>query len=311
VPETLYLTEEQVKNLLPMRECIAAMRRCFEALGRGEAQNQPRRRLVLPTGSMLHSLAGSYGKYFGTKIYSTHPRHGAHFTFHLYHAETAAPLAQMEANHLGQIRTGAATGYAIDRLARKEARILSVIGSGFQAQTQLEAALAVRPFQVLKVWSRKQENRQRFAEEASERYGIFGVVCSSPEEALDDADVLITATYSKDPVVPASGWGVGPLLVVAMGSNHPDRRELPAELVRSANQLVVDDLEQCRMEAGDLVMALGEEDWGKVVPLARLAAGAEAQVPEGLVVFKSVGLGVEDVAAAAHVYEKALALPRG
>ncbi len=93
------------------------MRLAFEALSSGEAQNQPRRRLVLKTNSVLHSLAGSWQNYFGTKFYSTNPRYGAHFLFALYDAETAKPLALMEANHLGQIRTGAASGYATDLMA--------------------------------------------------------------------------------------------------------------------------------------------------------------------------------------------------
>src|SRR5260370_27472552 len=110
----LYLTESDVQMLLPMKECIRMMRLTFEALREGAAQNQPRRRLILKTGSVLHSLAGAYGDYFGTKFYSTNPKYGAHFLFALYDAATAEPLALMEANHLGQIRTGAVSGYATD-----------------------------------------------------------------------------------------------------------------------------------------------------------------------------------------------------
>lgn len=298
MPDILYFTEDDVRRQLPMRECIEAMRQCFNALGRGDAMNQPRRRLALPTGAMLHSMAGSFGPYFGTKIYSTHPKHGAHFTFLLYEAATAKPLAQFEANHLGQIRTGAATGYAIDKLTRPDARMLGIIGSGFQARTQVEAALAVRAFQVVKVYSRKLANRQQFAEEISQKHGVFTVVCGSAEEVLDETDVLVTATWSKEPLF-ESGWGTGPLLVAAMGSNHPDRRELPADMVRSANLLVADDVDQARIEAGDFCLALEPEGWSRVQPLSAVATPAE-----GLAVFKSVGLGVEDVAAAAHVYEK-------
>src|SRR5258707_14689657 len=125
----LYLTESEVTQLLPMNECIRLMRSTFEALREGAAQNQARRRLVLPTGSVLHSLAGAYGDYFGTKFYSSNPRHGAHFFFMLYDAKTAVPLALMEANHLGQIRTGAASGFATDLMAKPDARSLGIIGS--------------------------------------------------------------------------------------------------------------------------------------------------------------------------------------
>src|SRR6266567_1328608 len=135
----LHLTESDVKTLLPMNECIRLMRSTFEALRDGTAQNQPRRRLILKTGSVLHSLAGAYGEYFGTKFYATNPKHGAHFLFALYDAATAEPLALLEANHLGQIRTGAASGYATDLLANPDADTLAAIGSGFPAPTQVEA----------------------------------------------------------------------------------------------------------------------------------------------------------------------------
>src|SRR3984957_10301058 len=122
-----------------MREAIRLMRETFAELRTGKAQNLPRRRLTLPSGSVLHSLAGAWGKYFGTKIYSSNPKHGAYFFFLLFDAETARPLAQMEANHLGQIRTGAASGYATDVLAAHTAKTLGAIGAGLQAQTQIEA----------------------------------------------------------------------------------------------------------------------------------------------------------------------------
>src|SRR5580698_374466 len=108
----IFISEDQVRELLPMRECIRLMREVFKDLRDGTALNQPRRRLFLPTGSTLHSMAGASGKYFGTKIYSANPKFGANFFFLLFDADTARPLAQIEANYLGQIRTGAASGYA-------------------------------------------------------------------------------------------------------------------------------------------------------------------------------------------------------
>src|ERR1700682_2325336 len=149
----LHLTESDVRELLPMTEAIRMMRLAFEALGAGRAQNQPRRRLILSTGSVLHSMAGAFGNYFGTKFYSTNPNFGAHFLFALYDARTATPLALMEANHLGQIRTGAASGYATDLMANPRAELLGVIGSGFQARTQVDAIRAVRSIKEVRVWS--------------------------------------------------------------------------------------------------------------------------------------------------------------
>src|SRR4029077_17499690 len=168
------------------------MRLAFEALAAGRAQNQPRRRLIVSTGSVLHSMAGAFGNYFGTKIYSTNPSFGANFLFALYNARTATPLALMEANHLGQIRTGAATGYATSLLSDPQAETLGIIGSGFQARTQLEAIRAVRPIKTVRVWSRNVDKRRQFAAELS------AIAVDTAEEAVRNARIVVTATNSQD-----------------------------------------------------------------------------------------------------------------
>jgi alanine dehydrogenase len=291
----LYLSEADVQELLPMREAVDVMRRTFEALAQGRAQNQPRRRLILETGSVLHSMAGAYGSYFGTKFYSGNPRYGAHFYFMLYDAKTAQPLALMEANHLGQIRTGAASGYATDLLANPRAETLGIIGSGFQARTQLEAIRAVRPIQTIYVWSRSEEKRRRFAEETS-------VTAVDSAEKAADAQIVVTATNSKDPVL-ESRWIQPGTMINAMGSNVATRRELPADLVKRANLIAVDSVEQAKIEAGDLLLA---DHWSNVVDLKDVKPSYD---PNHITIFKSLGLGVEDVAAGAFIYERALTTP--
>jgi alanine dehydrogenase len=290
-----------------MRDAIAQMRRVFEDLGSGKAQNQPRRRLVLPTGSVLHSLAGAFGGYFGTKIYSSNLRTGAHFLFVLYNAEDALPLAIFEANYLGQIRTGAASGFATDLLAPPDARTLAVIGSGFQARSQVEAMLAVRQFHSVRTWSRNPERRGRFAAECSQAFGIRIETPETAEETIRGADVIVTATNSKEPVI-EDGWVAPGTHINAIGSNNPKRRELPAALIERAGLIAVDSLEQARIEAGDLILVLGEAGWNssKLVELADLATGKRTWKRDGAPsVFKSNGLGVEDVAAAGLVYASA------
>src|SRR5262249_24994930 len=154
-----------------------------------------------------------------------------------FDAETAQPLAQMEANYLGQIRTGAASGYATDVLAAPEASTLAIIGSGFQAQSQLDAIREVRKLRDIRVWSRKEEKRRRFAEQS----GVRAVV--SAEEAVRGADIVVTATSAKDPVIEASWIGPG-VHINAMGSNRAERRELPSDLVKRADLIAVDSIEQ-------------------------------------------------------------------
>ena len=289
----LYLTEADVRLLLPMSEAIRMMRLAFEALAKGEAQNQPRRRLILASGSVLHSMAGAYGEYFGTKFYSTNPKHGANFLFVLYDSKTAKPLALMEANYLGQIRTGAASGYATDLLANPDAKVLGIIGSGYQARSQLEATRLVRPtISEVRVWSRDREKRQAFAQELTAR------ATETAEEVVHGADIVVTATNAKDPVI-EDEWIRPGTHINAMGSNVGSRRELPEQLVRRANVIAVDSIEQAQVEAGDLLLA---QHWSNVVELKDVRKNYN---PEHITIFESLGLGVEDVAAAGFVYEAA------
>jgi ornithine cyclodeaminase/alanine dehydrogenase-like protein (mu-crystallin family) len=288
----IYLTEADVRELLPMEKCIGLMRETFAALREGTAQNQPRRRLILKTGSVLHSLAGASGDYFGTKFYSTNPRHGAHFLFALYDAETATPLALMEANYLGQIRTGAASGYATDLMANPAAATAGVIGSGFQARSQVDAIRAVRPIREVRVWSRNAEKARQFAQEMN------ATAVDSAEAAVRDADIVVTATNAKEPVIEAE-WVRPGMHLNAMGSNIANRRELPTDVVRRAGVIAVDSLEQAKIEAGDLIIP---DCWANVVELKDVRPGYE---PGRITIFKSIGIGVEDVAAGGFVYEEA------
>ncbi len=292
----LYLTETDVQQLLPMPACVDMMRRAFEEMRAGRTRNQPRRRLILDTGSVLHQMAGSWGNYFVTKIYSSNRKYGGVLQMInlLYDAETGKPLAYLEANNLGMIRTGAASGYATDLLAAPDASVVGMIGSGWQARGQVEAMRAVRPIQEIRVWSRKLENAERFAKEMNCR------AVESAEEAVRDAPIVITATSSKDAVIEAA-WIKPGTMINAMGSNVANRREIPADLVRSAGRVVVDDLEQAKIEAGDLILA---DSWANVVELKDVERGHD---PAHVTIFESLGIAVEDAAAAAYVYEQAVA----
>jgi ornithine cyclodeaminase/alanine dehydrogenase-like protein (mu-crystallin family) len=300
----LYLTEKDVRDLLPMQDSIALMQTAFQRLASGEAINQPRRRLILPTGSVLHYMAAGDGQYYGAKIYATNPRHGAHFLFLLYRAADAEPLAILEANNLGQIRTGAASGLATKFMAPADASTLAVIGSGFQARTQLEAMRTVRQFSDVRVWSRDPAKRAAFAAEANTR------AVETAEQAVRGAQIVVTATNAKEPVI-SSEWIEPGTHINVMGSNQATRREIPTELVRRADLIVVDSIEQARMESGDLVMALSEQDWSspRIAELKDVVTGRmqARTAPSQITLFKSIGLAVEDVIAAGFVYERAQA----
>jgi ornithine cyclodeaminase/alanine dehydrogenase-like protein (mu-crystallin family) len=302
----LFLTETEVRGLLPMREAVRLMRETFAALRSGASQNQSRRRLHLETGSVLHAMAGAHGKYFGTKIYATNARYGSmNFLFWLLDSEAAKPLALMEANWLGQIRTGAASGYATGILARKEAATLGVIGSGFQARGQVEAVFSVRQLREVKVWSRDAANRERFARDCSNDFGLDVRAVATAREAVENMDIVATATWAKDPVLDAD-WISPGTHINAMGSNNPARRELPADLIAKASLIVCDSIEQSKLESGDLLLAWTPEDW-TTPRLIELKDARPSRDPRGITIFKSNGMGVEDVAAGAYVYEQAMA----
>ena len=308
----LYFTESDVRAVLPMREAIRLMQTVFERLAKGEAINQPRRRLILPTGSVLHYMAASDGPYFGAKIYSAHARHGAHFLFLLYRSEDAQPLALIEANYLGQIRTGAVSGMATRYMARPDADRLAIIGSGFQARSQLSAMLAERSFRRIRAWSRDAGKRKDFAAECSAAFETQVEAVDTAEAAVRGAGIVVTATNAKDPVLEAD-WIEPGTHINAMGSNQAKRRELPAELVRRADWIAVDSIEQARMESGDLLLALDENGWKDqtLVELKDVAAGGLKRQPSDITIFKSNGLAVEDVICAGYVYEMGLKQGRG
>ncbi len=294
----IHITEAQVRAHLTMGKAVELMEQAFAQLAAGTAVNHPRQRVVLPSGSILHYMAAGGPKYFGIKSYSTNPKSVAHFTFLLYRSEDGAPLATVEANHLGQIRTGAASGLATKLLARPEASVLGVIGSGFQAETQVHAMMAVRDWKEIRVWSRSAEKRSSF----SQRFPFEVKSAATAREAVEGADVVVTATNSKEPVL-ESEWILPGTHINAMGSNWASRRELPADLVQRANLVVVDDLAEARIESGDLLLAnLPEERWVELKSLPRRTSG------EQVTIFKSNGLAIEDVVAAGYAFERVTAL---
>ena len=297
----LFFNESAVRRLLPMAKAVELLESAFHDLALGKAQNQPRRRLFTPAGTALHSMAGVYGSYLGTKVYSTNPKHGAWFLFWLMDAETGRPLALFEANALGQIRTGAASGVATKLLARKDASTLALIGSGFQAKAQLEAMLAARAITQVRIWSRNRENCERFALENSSLAQF--TIAGSAKEALEGAAIVVTATNAKDPVFHVSDLAEG-AHINAMGSNNPIRREISTETLARCTRIVTDSVEACRIEAGDLLLGLDEQGWTRVEELA--GAPMRANLSE-ITLFKSVGLGLEDVAVAGYIYEQAMA----
>lgn len=308
----LHIPEDQVRAALPMADCVTQMRECFQALAKGEAGNQPRRRLALPSGTFLHQLPGWWRGYLGMKFYSTNVKRGAaHFHLMLYDATGGEPLALLDANALGQIRTGACTGLATAVMAAREVETMALIGSGFQAWSQLEALLCVRQPKRVLVYSRSPEKREEFARLASERFHVSVEPVESAEAAVRPAQVVTTITYAKDPLFDAA-WVQDGAHINAAGSNAHNRREIPGDAVLNAGCVAVDSLEQAALEAGDLLLAAPADRWAGLgfLELSAIVADSFWKRPAtSHTLFKSLGLGVEDVAAAALVYERISGAP--
>jgi alanine dehydrogenase len=304
----LFLREADVKAVLTMELALAALDSAFREWAAGGAQNQPRRRVAGGATLATMSAALPAKGLMGFKAY-THSKAGARFWVCLFDAGDGRPRAVIEADWLGRIRTGAASGLATRYLARPEAGVLTVVGAGGQALTQVLAVAAVRTLREVRVFSRNPAHRDAFAEEL--KVALSGAIAiraaSNLRDAVDGADILTTITPAARPIFPGEWLAAGQHLNVC-GSNFPDRREVDSRTVARADLVVADDIEAARLEAGDLLLAEreGQLSWARVHSLREVVAGSTgSRQPSDVTLFKSVGLAIEDVAAGAAVLELA------
>jgi alanine dehydrogenase len=304
----LFLREADVKALLTMDVALASLDAAFREWAAGGAVNQPRRRVA--GGAVLATMSAALPSsgLFGFKAYTV-SQAGARFWVCLFDATDGRPRAVIEADWLGRLRTGAASGLATRYLARHDASVLTIIGAGSQALTQVLAVAAVRPLREVRVFSRDPAHRDAFVEslKATMPDGMSIRAAGSLREAVDAAEILSTITSAARPIVPGDWLQAGQHLNVC-GSNFPDRREVDARAVARADLVVADDVEAARLEAGDLLLAEGEGQlsWARVHSLRDAIAGSTGtRQPSAITLFKSVGLAIEDVAAGAAVLQLA------
>ena len=216
----------------------------------------------------------------------------------------------MQADYLGQMRTGAATGVATQYMARPDATEVGLFGSGKQARTQIQAVCKVRRVRQVHVYSPNEERRRLFAREMSEVCQTEVVPVSHPEMAAEKKDIVITATTSREPVL-SGNWLAEGAHVNAIGSNFLGKAEVDVVTIRRCSTVVVDSKDQARMEAGDFQQALedGSLHWSNVRELGQVIIGRYAvrKHPQDITLFKSLGIAIEDVALAGRVYAKARA----
>ncbi|MFL9826685.1 ornithine cyclodeaminase family protein [Rhodoplanes sp. SY1] len=307
----LYLTEADVAALAGVDDAIAALEDCFGAPD-GDVETLPRQRAALPCGAfnLMGAVHRSHGV-FGLKAYLGRSAGGPYHVL-LYSATEARLVALIEADLLSQMRTGAASGLATRLMARPDAAVLAVIGTGKQAFWQAAAVAVVRSLKEIRVFGRDRGRRDAFAREVEERLGVATVAAESAEACVRGADVVVTITKASEPVC-LSDWVADGAHVNAAGANSADRREVDAALIRRASLLATDDLPQARIEAAEFrdLIARGELDWSQVRSLSELMRHPPRRNHAGISLFKSLGVAIEDVAFAEVIVSRARTAGRG
>lgn len=315
--QTLILNSCDVERLLPMASCIDLMAEALLAASSGEAIFPLRTVLRVPgrnafLGSMpaVHAVKGV----MGTKLISVFPEnHGTGLPSHLgvvllFDARDGRLLALLDASSLTAIRTAAASAVATRLLARSNARALTILGSGVQARSHVQAMLAVRPIKEVRVWSRNIQHAEGFAADVQCRYDIKSLAFQSARQAVQGADIICTVTAAQEPILSAA-WLPPGVHINAVGACTPTTREIDGETIARA-RVFVDSRESAWNEAGDLLIPLKEGriekahvqgEVGEI--LLNKVAGRESE--EQLTLFKSLGIGAEDLLAADAVYRAA------
>ncbi len=309
----LYITEAQVDTLVTMPEAIDALESAFFRQGEGAVINQSRRRLHMPDGTFhLMTCADLELQTFSVKLYASYaPK--TRFLILLYSAINGDLLAVIEADRLGQIRTGAASAVASKRLVSHDALAtgqidIGIIGTGWQAESQLEALCAALPVKSITAYGRHVERCSAFADRMTRKLSVVVTPASEPEEAVTGKAIVTTATTSKEPVFEGEWLSPG-THVNAVGSNLLMKREIDIETIRRSGLVIVDSIEQAKQEAGDLIPAFekGVLRWERVSELNKLVCGeARRESADQITLFKSIGIALEDTAVATAVYQRAV-----
>ena len=294
---TLFLNEDQVRAHLRMEDLIPAMEKALIDFSAGRV-NQPLRSMIpVEKHGALFALMPAISDAMGVKVVTVFPRnaerglHTHQATILLLRPETGEPLAVMDGRLITEMRTAAVSAAATKLLSRPDARILAILGSGVQAHSHVEALRLVRDFKEIRVWSRTPAHARRFAEE-------IGARAVSAEEAVRGADVIVTATSATEPVL-RGAWLEAGSHVNAVGAPRPDWRELDDEVMK--NVIFADSYEAAAKESGDVILSKAEIH----AELGEALAGTKPARAEETTVFKSLGLAIEDITAAALVYDAA------
>jgi ornithine cyclodeaminase/alanine dehydrogenase-like protein (mu-crystallin family) len=316
--KVLFVNEPGVHELLTMQACIPLMRNALMSLGRGDVVLPLRTKVRLPTGTGVLGLMPGYlgePESFGLKVVTVMPgNHGTPYDSHqgvvmLFGVEHGEPLAILDATAITAIRTAAASAAATHALANPDAGDVALLGSGAQARTHLAAMQSVRSLRRVRVWSRTRENAERFAHEEGERGELEIEVVASAAEAVRDADLVCTTTAAREPILRGE-WLASGAHVNAVGACFSTSRELDTEAVRRA-RFFTDCRESCLNEAGDFLIPRTEGAIGDTHLLGEMGEVFLGKIPgrvshDDITIFESLGVAIEDLAAAHFIHRRAL-----
>lgn len=309
-----FLTEQDVKQVLTVEMAIEAVESAHRDLSLGQAIDTPRARSRLPQ-TALHILHGGLPAQgvLGYKAYTSN-RSGNRFLVYLFDAATGRMKAAIEADYLGMIRTGAASGVAAKWLARPDATVAGVFGSGWQAEGHVRAICEALPLERVKVCGRKADKLADFCARMSETTGVEIVPCTSPEETVRGSDLLGTVTTAAQPLFDAE-WLEEGCHVNAAGSNALIRQELSEQAIRRCGLIAVDSVPTALAEAGDLLPLLekGRLHPRQLVELGDIVIGRHAGRSSAgeITLFESQGMAIQDLAVALRVLAAAEAQELG
>lgn len=303
----LYLNEENIQEILFMESAIEVIEELFmEQAKRPDILNHPRGRLKNKK-TMFHYMYASFPNlgFMGYKAYVSSKK-GFTFRVFLHDIATGELLSIMDANHMGMIRTGAVTGVAAKYMSKQKSKTVAIFGTGFQAEGQLLALQSVRDINRINVFSRKKENRKAFSNKISELIDCEVVSHDSPKSTLKDADIVVTSTTSKEPVFDGKFVEKG-MHITAIGNNFLFKREIDEKTIQNSSIVVVEDIEQTKLEAGEFLTLIdkGKMYWDQFVELKNVVSGKvdSRNSDSDITLFKSVGIAIEDIAIASHIYK--------
>ncbi len=310
----MFLRDEEVSQCVGMEDMLPAIESMQRHFGQGEVYNLPRRKIVAPTGQLAVMGGGLfYDGVLGVKTYTV-VRGKYSFQVSLYDASDGRLICYTQANRLGQLRTGATTAVACKYLSNANATTIGIIGTGYQAPTQLEAVSKVRGLKRIKAYSLTRDNRESFARTMSDSLGIDVVPASTDQEAVEGSDIVICIAATTEPVVSGDWLSTG-ATVIGAGPTTWRAREVDDGVISRADKIFVDSLDQAPYEAGDMagMVDRGLLQWSQLSELRHAVAGSVAgrDNQDQIIYAKMMGTGVADVAAAKLAYDRAKAAGLG